>query len=153
LDINSKIIFLKNLKNYKLNMNTQILIANILSLLAFVIHTFVGDRELKLIIPAGSDEKFQKREKWTQARCGWHMVSFDLLITSIGLAIINFTDLLKSEKQILQIIAIYYFGYGIVWVFSLLISKRFPNNFLKLGQWMLLILTGTLIIWGTYSIK
>ena len=32
-------------------MNIPILIANILTLLAFVIHTFVGDKELKIIEP------------------------------------------------------------------------------------------------------
>ncbi len=117
--------------------------------MAFVIHTFEGDRALKLITPTGSDEKFQKHEKRTQARCGWHMVSFDLLITSVGLAIINFSDLLKSEKQILQIIATYYF----VWIISLLISKRFPNNLLKPGQWILLFAISGIIIWGANTIK
>ncbi len=134
-------------------MNIPILIANNLSLLAFVVHTFIGDKELKLIAPTGSDKKIQKLEKWTQARCGWHMVSLDLLFTSVGLALINFTDLLKSEIQILYIIAMYYFGYGIVWIISLLISKRFPNNFLKLGQWLLLFVIAALIIWGINTIK
>ncbi len=41
-----------------------ILIANILTLLAFVIHTFVGDKELRINEPTGgTDENFQKREK------------------------------------------------------------------------------------------
>lgn len=61
-------------------MNIPILAANILTLLAFFIHTFMGDKELKLIKPNfASDDNYQKIEKWTMARCGWHWVSFDLL--------------------------------------------------------------------------
>lgn len=50
-------------------MNIPILIANILTLLAFIIHTFVGDKELKINEPTeANDENFQKREKWTMVR-------------------------------------------------------------------------------------
>ena len=66
-------------------MNTLILIANILTLLAFVVHTFVGDKELKVNEPTNeTDDNFQKREKWTMARCGWHWISFDLLFATIN---------------------------------------------------------------------
>lgn len=93
-------------------MSIPILIANILTLLAFVIHTFVGDRELKINEPTEeTDGNFQKREKWTMARCGWHWVSFDLLFATIGLALINFTDYFDNEKTLLQILTIYFLGY------------------------------------------
>ena len=40
-------------------MNTLILIANILTLLAFVVHTFVGDKELKVNEPTNeTDDPF-----------------------------------------------------------------------------------------------
>jgi hypothetical protein len=51
-------------------MNIPIIIANILTLLAFVIHTFLGDRELKIIEPENeNDEKYlnsgrECRWKW-----------------------------------------------------------------------------------------
>jgi hypothetical protein len=52
-------------------MSITILIANIFTLLAFILHTFVGDKELKVNEPKdGNDENFQKREKWRMARCG-----------------------------------------------------------------------------------
>ncbi len=127
-----------------------ILIANILTLLAFVIHTFVGDKELRINEPAeGTDENFQKREKWTMARCGWHWVSFDWLFASIGLALINFTDFFDNEKTLLQILTIYFLGYSIAWSFTILISKQFPKNYLKLGQWILLLLISSLLYLGT----
>lgn len=130
-------------------MNIPILIANILTLLAFVIHTFIGDRELKIIEPENeNDEKYLKREKWTMARSGWHWILFDLLFATFGLGLINFTDYLKNEKLLLQILSVYFFGYGFVWLIGITISKSFPKNYLKLGQWILLWLISGLIYWG-----
>jgi len=52
-------------------MNILILIANILTLLAFFIHIFMGDKELRIIEPESEkDKKYLKREKWTMARSG-----------------------------------------------------------------------------------
>lgn len=130
-------------------MNIPILLASILTLLAFFIHTFVGDKELKIIEPENeNDEKYLKREKWTMARSGWHWISFDLLFATIGLNLINFTDFLSSEKQLLQILALYFFGYGVVWLIGIIISQKFPKNYLKLGQWVLLWSISGLIYWG-----
>ena len=130
-------------------MNIPILVANILTLLAFFIHTFMGDKELKIIQSAEySDNWSNKQEKWTMARCGWHWVSFDLLFASIGLALINFTDFFDNEKTLLQIIAVYFFGYAIVWAITIYISKPFEKNFLKLGQWILLLIISGLIYYG-----
>ena len=130
-------------------MNTLILIANILTLLAFFIHTFMGDKELKLIEPKNDqDEKYLKREKWTMARCGWHWISFDLLFATIGLGLINFTDFFRNEKTLLQILTVYFLGYAIFWAFTIVISKQFPKNYLKLGQWILLLVISGLIFYG-----
>lgn len=47
-------------------MNIAISIVNILTLLAFLIHTFIGDRELKIIQPSkDTDKGSEKLEKWT----------------------------------------------------------------------------------------
>ena len=130
-------------------MNTPLLIANTLTLLAFFIHTFMGDRELKIIQPsAGTEDWSAKQEKWTMARCGWHWISFDLLFASIGLALINFTDVFDNEKTLLQILSIYFLGYSIAWAFTILISKQFPKNYLKLGQWILLLVISSLLYLG-----
>jgi hypothetical protein len=126
-----------------------ILIANILTLLAFAIHTFLGDKDLKVNEPTEEiDKKYQKREKWTMARCGWHWISFDLLFASIGLGLINFTNYFDNEKTLLQILTIYFLGYAIVWTLTIAISKQFPKNFLKLGQWILLLVISGLIYLG-----
>gem|GEM_PF-577065 len=130
-------------------MSTPILIANILTLLAFFLHTFQGDKELRLIEPADAHDKGHiKREKWTMARSGWHWVSFDLLFATIGLGLINFTDYFQHENLLLQIMAVYFFGYGVVWLIGIAISKSFPQNYIKLGQWILLWVISALIYWG-----
>ncbi len=130
-------------------MSISVLVANVLTLLAFVIHTFVGDKELKIIEPLDAlEDNYQKREKWTMARCGWHWVSFDLLFASIGLGIINFTDFFDHEKTLLQVLAVYFLGYAIAWALTIAISKQFPKNYLKLGQWILLLLISGLIYFG-----
>ena len=100
-------------------MNLFIITANVLTLLAFVIHTFVGDKELKVNEPSSdTDESLQKREKWTMARCGWHWVSLDLLFAAIGLALINFTNYFDNEITLLQLLAIYFLGYALVMGFD-----------------------------------
>lgn len=130
-------------------MNITLVIANILTLLAFMIHTIVGDKELKVNEPTNeNDESFRKTEKWTMARCAWHWVSFDLLFATIGLGLINFTSFFDNEKTLLQILTIYFFGYAIVWALTIAISKQFPMNYLKLGQWILLLLISGLIYLG-----
>ena len=130
-------------------MNIPILISNILTFLAFVIHTFVGDRELKIIEPMDeTDENFQKRGTWTMARCGWHWISFDLLFATIGLLLVNVGYFRLVETIILELLAIYFGGYAVVWALTIAISKKFPKNYLKLGQWILLLLISGLIYYG-----
>ncbi|MFK7784292.1 MAG: hypothetical protein AB8B56_04200 [Crocinitomicaceae bacterium] len=131
-------------------MSIPILIASILTLLAFLVHTVVGDRELKLLEPElNGDQQHIVREKWTMARSGWHWVSFDLLFATVGLILINFTDFFENEKTLLQLLSVYFLGYAIVWLIGIAISKRFPWNYLKLGQWMLLLVISGLIYLGT----
>ncbi len=130
-------------------MNSSVLVANILTLLAFVVHTFVGDREVKIIQPTTNTENsIEKQEKWTMARCGWHWISFDLFCATIGLSLINFTDYFSNEKTLLQILTVYFLGYALVWALTIAISKKFPKNYVKLGQWMLLLLISGLIYLG-----
>jgi len=131
-------------------MNIPILIANILTFLAFVIHTFVGDKELKVNEPTEeTDKNSRKRGTWTMARCGWHWISFDLLFATIGLGLINFTNFFDNENLLLKILSVYFLGYATVWALTIAISKQFPKNFLRLGQWILLIVISGLIYYGT----
>jgi hypothetical protein len=127
-----------------------ILLANILTGLAFFAHTIGGDIELGSIMPATSINNWEEKQQiWTMVRCGWHWISFDLLLASIALALINFTNYFENKKTILQLLSLYFLGYAIVWLVVILISPTFPNNFINLGQWMLLLTIGGLIKYGT----
>ncbi len=128
-------------------MNIAILIANGLVFLTFIIHTFGGDREYKKIEP--QDNTFSNLEKWTMGRGAFHIVSADFLLASIALALINFTNYFKDEKLILSILAIYFLAYGVAFLMTLIISKKFPNSFIKLWQWLLMFSISGLIYFGT----
>lgn len=130
--------------------NIPILLANILTGLAFLAHTIGGDIEINSIQPALNINNWVvKQQIWTMARCGWHWISFDLLFASIALSLINFTNYFENKKTILQLLSLYFFGYAIVWFIVILISKSFPNNFLNLGQWILLLTIGGLTKYAT----
>jgi hypothetical protein len=130
--------------------NIPILLANILTGLAFLAHTIGGDIELTSIQPVFNINNWvEKQQIWTMARCGWHWISFDLLFASFALALINFTNYFENKKTILQLLSLYFFGYAIVWFVVILISQSFPNNFINLGQWILLLTIGGLIKYGT----
>ena len=127
-------------------MNTSILIANGLVLLTFIMHTFGGDREYKSIEP--EKDNASKLEKWTMGRGAFHIVSADFLLASIGLILINFTDYFTDKKLMLNILALYFFLYGLAFLITLFISKKFPNSFIKLWQWLLMFIISGLIYFG-----
>lgn len=127
-------------------MSIVLLIANGLLLLAFVAHTFVGDKELHLNAPEErTDSSLEKQEKWTMARGGWHLVSVDLLLATIGLGLINFTNYLPSEGLLLRLLVVYFLCYGLAWLLVVIFSPAFKGNYWKLGQWLLLWLIAGLI--------
>jgi hypothetical protein len=74
----------------KSQMNITLIIANVLVLLTFLVHTFAGDRAYKRIEPAENNPSIQ--EKWTMGRGAFHIVSADFLLASIGLTLLNFTE-------------------------------------------------------------
>lgn len=134
--------------------NIPLLTATLLTVLAFFAHTFAGDMELQLIQPAReSDSWAEKQQIWTMARCGWHWISFDLLFASVGLVLVSFTRFFEHPKMVLKILAFYFAGYALVWILVLIISPSFSFNFLKLGQWILLLAISALIYYGNKKIK
>ena len=138
------------IQQIKDKMSTSLLIAGILSGLAFFVHTFVGDYEIRHIEPEGTSESaFGRRGVWTMARCGWHWISLDLLFATIGIFLLNYTDYFSDKVLLLNLLALYFLGYAIAWLISIIISKPFPKNYLKLGQWILLLTISGLIYMGT----
>jgi hypothetical protein len=69
-------------------------------------------------------------------------------LATIGLGLINFTSYFNNEETLLQILSLYFWAYSIAWGFTIAISKQFPKNYLKLGQWILLLIVAILIELG-----
>ncbi len=128
-------------------MNTILIIANVIVLFTFVIHTFGGDQNLREIEPEADNPK-RLRIFWTMSRGAFHIVSVDFLFASIGLTLINFTDYVKDTKLLLNLLALYFLGYGIAFLVSLIISKKFQNIYFKMWQWLLMLAISGLIFWG-----
>lgn len=128
-------------------MNAAIIIANGLVFLTFIIHTFIGDKEYKILEP--EETNISRLEKWIMGRGAFHIVSADFLLASIGLTLINFTNCINNEKQILNFLSIYFFAYGLAFLVTLIISRKFTNSFIRLGQWALMFLISGLIYYGT----
>lgn len=128
-------------------MNTTLIIANALVLFTFIIHTFGGDREYMKIEPE-PDSPERLRIFWTMGRGAFHIVSIDFLFATIGLALINFTDYFQETELLLNLLALYFLGYGIAFLTALIISRKFANIYLKMWQWLLMLIIAGLIFWG-----
>ncbi len=128
-------------------MNIILISANLLVLFTFIIHTFGGDQNLRALEPDAESPK-RLRIFWTMGRGAFHIVSIDFLLATIGLALINFTDFFAEPELLLNLLALYFLGYGIAFLVSLSISRKFPNSYLKMWQWLLMLAIAGLIYWG-----
>ena len=103
-------------------MNAPLIIANLLTLIVCFGHSIMGDKELRVIAPnQGMDQFNNKLEKWIHARAHLFIISVDYLMATIGLALINFSDLLDNEPLLLRILATYFLFYAVAFFFSVLI--------------------------------
>ncbi len=129
-------------------MNWYIFSAGIISIIAFFIHAFVGDKEYKLILPNNEAESSKKIVSWIQGRSGWHWVSVDLLLSGIVLLLISATNYLEGEKTIALLLGIYFLVVGVTWLGIVLFSKTQNNQIVVLGQWILCFVLSGLIFLG-----
>jgi hypothetical protein len=128
-------------------MNLFYLSANLLFFAAFVVHSFVGDKEIREIEPYENSSE-RKREIWTMIRCGWHWISTDLEFFTLALTLVNFTNFFTVEDEIVRLIIVYLLCYTIIWLAVISFSKAFSKNYLKLGQWLLFIFIALLLYLG-----
>lgn len=137
-----------------LGVNVWLIFASFLTWAACLVHCFIGDREIRTLLDhrrAAENTTFQ--ETWTMARCGWHWISADLLTSAIVLTLITFTDIIGQKDGVLLVIAGYFLVQALVWLVSIAMSTSFRNNFVRLGQWLLLITVAVLILLGRSSLE
>ncbi|PRD56668.1 hypothetical protein C5749_05400 [Sphingobacterium gobiense] len=128
-------------------MNTFLIIANVIVLISVIVHMFLGDKDIKSIMPDLSEHK--RFENWIMARGAFHVVSVDILMITAGLTLINFTDLLDPHRTILlQIMSIYFLLYAVFFLIVVTVSGSLPKKFLKLCQWALFLILSGLIYFG-----
>lgn len=128
-------------------MNIPVLIAGLLSLGAFFVHAFVGDKEYQALRPP-SNGPDKNKETWVQGRSGWHWVSVDLFLTSMLLMLISETDFITAKKEFLIILSIYFFLCAIVWLSIVLSSRNTNRQIVVLGQWIFCLIMSALLVWG-----
>ena len=129
-------------------MNTPALIAGILSLAAFFLHAFVGDREYRVLKPK-SKKVVRHRYAWILGRAGWHWLSVDLMLSTVLLFLVVFTNVIQAKQEILFLLGIYFIVCGFAWLTTVIVSKDRTNQILVLGQWILCFTLGGLILWGS----
>lgn len=128
-------------------MDSRLVIANIIVLIALVFHFYWGDKDIQSISPKASEAK--KVENWIMARGAFHVVSMDLFIIATVLSLLNFTDLLTQYRTILlTIMSIYFMLNALVFFIVVAISAPLNKKFLKLFQWSIFIIISALIYWS-----
>ena len=127
-------------------MNFVILIAGILSLLAFFIHAIAGDQEYRRLKPPPAQET--DYQIWLQGRGGWHWISIDLLACGILLLLISASDIITAKSEILNLLGIYFLLCGLTWLGVVLFSREKNRQIFTLGQWIFCILMAALVFLG-----
>ncbi|NNF35493.1 MAG: hypothetical protein HKN68_15395 [Saprospiraceae bacterium] len=127
-------------------------IACVISFLAFTIHTFVGDKEIRMIRPKlGIDSTLI--EKWMMARAAWHWVSFDLLLIAGILLAVCLTEPVEWTPIFLKAFACCLFALGCIWLAVIAMSEKLKKKYINLGQWLLLWIIGLLVLIGAFMIE
>lgn len=140
-------------------MNTPIAIAFVLNSLAVVAHLIGGTKETLSIAPSKHaaedlDVGLANRlnRNWMQATCAFQMLSVDLLLVSILLYLLAFTDTLSPARTFGFALSALFFVWGVVWLVQLLALKSKPRELLLLGHWMFWFVCSGLVYWGTLAL-
>ena len=135
-------------------MNIPVLIVAIITVVAFLAHTFVGTRESLSVAPEKLGDKntldnFDVLEKnWIQSLCAFQMITVDLLLLTVLLFVIALTDYIPFERPLTMGLSVLYFLWGIAWFIQLSILTKDRKNYLLLAQWLLWFVSAGLLYWG-----
>jgi len=126
-------------------MNIYVLIAGILSFISFMAHAFIGTKETLQTRTDFSDETVKKN--WYQSFLAWHLITADLLLSSILLIVIAASNYLENRKTIAFFFALQY----LFWTFSCLITlfvTRARKYYKQLYQWVMFLICSILLFYG-----
>lgn len=120
-------------------MDYLLLGAGLVALAAAFAHMIAGDKEYRLIKPKA--EAARERFVWRQARCGWHMASFDLLALGGLLAYASFNEF-EGRVTVVALAGCWFCGHAAFWLGALLLSRVARRDYFRMGQWLLLLALG-----------
>lgn len=126
-------------------MNIFVFIGGLLSFLGFLAHAFVGTKETLSTRTKFSDETTEKN--WYQAFTAWHLVTADLLLSSVLLIVISTTDYLDGKRTIALIFALQF----LFWTISAFVTVFTTNGrkyFRHLYQWIFFLIVAGLLFYG-----
>lgn len=123
-------------------MNVPVVVAGVLTLLAFPVHTFVGGSEFRWLAP--KDDSPRAGTVRAQTIAGWHWVSVDLLLAGLLLLWIGLSRPLVEDMLLLGLSG-YFAVLGATWLGVAVWSARGrPARVLELGQWILCLVLAAL---------
>jgi hypothetical protein len=139
-------------------MNYQLAVVGGLTVFALLAHVFGGIRESLSVEPAKLTDReknanFETLERhWVQSICAFQLVTVDLLVLSVLLFLLAFTDVLLQKQLIGFALAAFYFLWGCAWLVQIFILKRKAKDYLLLGHWIFWFGCSALIYWGSLSL-
>lgn len=123
-------------------MNGWLLTAGVIAAATTLIHATAGGRSI--VRPLLGSEV--AAEPMRTLHVVWHMVTADLLLSSVALLVLAFAA--APSTALVLFIAAQYLAYAVVFLIITL-AADWPRPLLRLPQWMLLLPVGVLSLIGT----
>jgi len=131
-------------------MNVPVLIAACISLLALVVHTFIGTKETAAIAPGGEggESQIKLTLHWKQSMCAFQMLTIDLLLMTVALFTISLSDIISFEYELTLFLSLVFLLWGIAWLVQLFWLKAKAKTYGALAQWIFWFICSALLYWG-----
>lgn len=134
-------------------MNVPILVAGAIVFVAFLAHTFVGNREAWATRPPGAGGETGTGDgtverHWVQSFCAFQLVTVDLLVLSAVLGALGATDLIPAERTVAMALAGLFVLWGVAWLGTLRALDRPRRDYGLLSQWAFWFGCAGLLFWG-----
>jgi hypothetical protein len=127
--------------------NYFFVIAGLLLLAAFIIHSIGGSKEYHIIKPNKGTNEFQY---WTLGATCFQMVTVDLLLTGI-FALLMGIEVIPYEYYLALFITLIYAGYLVMWLVTLAINRVEKSFYISLGQWTIFLSALILMSVGIFT--
>lgn len=126
-------------------MNWFVAVGALLVLLGFASHAFLGTRET--LTTRSEFDNATVEKNWYQAFLAWHLVTADLLLSSLLLGLIAATDIISAKQAVTTVIACQFLVWTIFGLATLLLTNA-RRHFRHLYQWIYFLLVAAILFIG-----